>query len=127
MALNVQFTNNASTALASGITNIATTLTVSTGAGALFPTLTGSKYFYCTLIDAATAAVIEIIKVTARSGDTFTMTRAQEGTTGHAYLTGDKVELRITAAGLNAISTETSAPFITANVAQTSYIFNGGL
>lgn len=96
---NMQFANNAATTLASGITNTATSLTVASASA--FPAITGSQYFYCTLIDAATNSVIEIIKVTAVSGTTFTVVRAQDGTTASAYLAGDKVELRLVRANLN--------------------------
>lgn len=96
---NMQFANNAATTLASGITNSATSLTVASGAGALFPALSGSQYFYCTLENSA-GTVREIVKVTARSTDTFTITRAQDGTTGQAFSTGDKVELRLVRANL---------------------------
>ena len=47
--MTILFTNNASTSLASGITNSATSLTVVTGQGSLFPTITGSNIFYLTL------------------------------------------------------------------------------
>jgi hypothetical protein len=87
------FTNNAATTLASGITSIATSLTVATGDGAEFPTLAGSQYFYCTI--ANNAGAIEIIKVTARSTDTFTIVRGQDGTSAAAWSAGDKVELRL--------------------------------
>ena len=93
------FTNNAATTLASSITNVATTLTVASGTGALFPSPTGSNYSYVTLINAA-GTVLEIVKLTARSTDTLTITRAQEGTIASAFSTGDKVELRVTAAGM---------------------------
>ena len=93
------FTNNAATTLASNITNVATTLTVASGTGALFPSPTGSNYSYVTLINAA-GTVLEIVKLTARSTDTLTITRAQEGTNASAFSTGDKVELRVTAAGM---------------------------
>jgi hypothetical protein len=94
-----QFTNNAATTLASGITAIATSLTVASGTGALFPTLAGSNYFFCTL--ANNAGTVEIVKVTARTTDTFTIVRGQDNTTAAAWVTGDKVELRVTAADLN--------------------------
>lgn len=94
----VLFTNNASTTLAAGITNVATSITVATGQGALFPAITGSNFFYATL--ANTSNVLEIVKVTARSGDVMTVTRGQDGTTATAYSTGDKFELRPTAAAL---------------------------
>jgi len=95
----MKFTNNATTTLASNITSSATSLTVSASSGSLFPTLGGSDYFYCTL--ANTSGAIEIVKVTARSTDTFTITRGQDGTTGQAWNSGDKVELRLVAASLN--------------------------
>ena len=96
---NMQFANNAVTTLVSGITNVATSITVTSAVA--FPTLTGAQYFYCTFIDAATGLVIEIVKVTAVVASVFTIVRAQDGTTASAYLTGDKVELRLTRASLN--------------------------
>ena len=98
--MTIQFTNNASTTLASGITAIATSLTVATGAGALFPTPSGAAFFYCTLQNVA-GTLREIVKVTARTTDTFTIVRGQDGTTGQIFSTSDKVELRVTAADLN--------------------------
>lgn len=95
----MKFANNATSNLASGITNTATSLTVTTGQGALFPTLGGSDYFYCTL--ANTSGTIEIIKVTARSSDTFTIVRAQDDTTASSWQSNDTVELRLVAASLN--------------------------
>ena len=96
----MSFTNNASSTLASSITTVATSLTVASGQGSLFPTLSGSQYFYCTLENTAGTSR-EIVKVTARSTDTFTIVRGQDGTTGIAFAGGDKVELRLVAAELN--------------------------
>jgi len=95
----IKFTNNATSTLASGIASGDVSLTVSTGQGALFPTLGGGDYFYCTLSNVANT--IEIVKVTARSTDTFTIVRAQDNTTASAFVTGDKVELRLVAAVLS--------------------------
>ena len=94
--MSVLFTNNATTTLASSITNVATSLTVASGKGALFPIITGSDYTMCTLQNTA-GTTTEIVKVTARSGDVFTIVRAQEGTTASAFSSGDKFELRVTA------------------------------
>ena len=99
MAGLIQFTNNAATLLASSITSVATSLTVTAATGSLFPTLAGGQYFYCTLTNAA-ATVIEIVKVTARSTDTFTIVRAQDGTSASAFSAGEKVELRLVAVEL---------------------------
>ena len=110
---NITFTNFAATTLNTGINSSVTSLVVSSGTGALFPSLVGSQYFYCTLVDAATGTTREIVKVTARSTDTFTIVRGQESTTSSSYLAGDKVELRLTAAGINTFATtETAQTFV---------------
>lgn len=92
------FTNNAATTLASSINASVTSLSVAAGTGALFPNPAGSQYFYCTL--ANNAGAVEIVKVTARSTDTFTIVRGQDGTSGSSWVTGDKVELRLVNADL---------------------------
>jgi len=92
------FSNNAATTLASGITNVATSLTVASGAGSLFPNPTGGQYFYMTL--ANTAGIVEIVKVTARSTDVFTIVRGQDNTAAVSWNSGDKVELRLVNASL---------------------------
>lgn len=95
---SVLFSNNASAALASSITSVSTVITVTTGAGAQFPAITGGNYFYATLTDSSNN--LEIVKVTARSSDVLTVVRGQEGTTPRAYAAADKLELRVTTAAL---------------------------
>lgn len=97
----MKFTNNATTTLASGINTSVTSLTVASGTGALFPTLGAGDYFFCTLSNSTGG--IEIVKVTARSSDTFTIVRGQDSTSGTAFNAGDRVELRLVAAVLNDI------------------------
>lgn len=97
----VKFSNNASTTLASNASNSATSISVADGS--VFPVLSGTDYFYVTLETAANTAR-EIVKCTARSGNTLTIVRAQDGTSALAFATNDKVELRLTAAVLNDIS-----------------------
>lgn len=99
MASSYQFTNNAASTLASGITAGDTSITVAAGTGGAFPTLTGSQFCYCTLQN-TTGTVVEIVKVTARSGDVFTVVRAQDNTSASSFSTGDKFELRLTAGEL---------------------------
>ena len=94
--MGVKITNNASGTLAAAITSGATTLTLTSGQGALFPTLGVGDYCWCTLVD--TSNNVEIIKVTARSTDTLTMTRGQDNTTAQAFAINDRLELRPTAA-----------------------------
>jgi hypothetical protein len=105
----IQFANNAYSTLASGITNSATSITLTTGEGARFPALTGSNYFLATLIDASNN--LEIVKCTTRSTDVLTVVRAQESTTGRAYATGDRIELRITAGVLDALYDDTDTTY----------------
>jgi len=93
--MTIQLKNNAASALAGAITNVATTLNVTAGQGALFPSLAVGDYFYATLQDSSNN--LEIIKVTARSTDTFTIVRGQEGTTGLAFGVNTAIELRWTA------------------------------
>ena len=100
MANLQQFTNNAASTLNAGITSGATTIVLTSGGGSLFPALSGSQYFYGTLSN-ATNTVLEIVKVTARTTDTLTVVRAQEGTSASAFSTGDNFQLRVTAAGMN--------------------------
>ena len=105
--MTIKFTNNAISTLASGITNSDTSITVVSGGGTKFPSLTGGEYFRATLIDASNN--LEIVKVTARSGNVLTVTRAQESTTARNFSTGDRIELRITAQSLlDAATTLTS-------------------
>lgn len=100
----VLYTNNAASNLSASITNTATSFSVTSGQGALFPAITGSDYFYVTLLD--NSGNIEIVKVTARNTDTFTVTRAQDGTTARAWSANDKVELRITRSMLDDLKGE---------------------
>jgi hypothetical protein len=95
--MTVKLKNNVASTLASTITDAATTLTVAAGTGSQFPTLGAGEYFYATLQDAN--GVIEIVQVTARADDTFTVVRAREDTTAAPFAAGSLVELRVTAQG----------------------------
>lgn len=94
-----KFTNNASATLATSINNSVTSIVVTAGQGALFPTLSAGDVFFATLVDSSNN--LEIIKVTARSTDTFTAVRGQDGTLARSYTAGDRVELRPVAAALD--------------------------
>lgn len=93
-----QFTNNGTGTLSAGITNVATSLTMNGGDGAKFPALAGNDFFYATLYQIVVGVETnwEVVKVTARSTDTLTIVRAQQGTTALAFNTGDPVQLRWT-------------------------------
>ncbi|EMY0684912.1 hypothetical protein AAH820_004344 [Yersinia enterocolitica] len=102
MALTLLSANNASTVLAAGISASATTLTVNTGTGGLFPSpVSGTSFFKLTLIDAATGTLTEIVHVTARTGDTMTIVRGQEGTVSRLWSANDIAANMMTAGTLD--------------------------
>ncbi|NDC87964.1 MAG: hypothetical protein EB075_04020, partial [Bacteroidetes bacterium] len=98
----IRFSNNAQTTLASGITASATSITVANGS--VFPALTPGDHTYVTLEDLS--GNLEIVKVTAISSNTLTVTRGQDGTTARAFSQGDFAQLRVTAALLNDLADE---------------------
>lgn len=104
MALTLLAANNAQTVLAAGISSSATSITVNTGTGALFPSpVSGTSYFKLTLVDAATGSLTEIVHVTARSGDVMTIQRGQEGTTARAWSANDLAANMMTAGSFDAL------------------------
>ena len=98
--MSALYSNNAATTLASGITNSATSLTVATGTGAVFPTITSNQDYFLITLQSVSTGNSEIVLVTARTTDTFTIVRAQEGTTAIAFSTSDYVQQRVTAGEL---------------------------
>ncbi|HHE5967934.1 TPA: hypothetical protein ACPE2G_000300 [Citrobacter braakii] len=104
MALTLLAVNNAQTVLASGINSTATTLTVNTGTGNLFPSpVPGTSFFKLTLVDSATGSLTEIVHVTARTGDIMTIERGQESTIPRAWSANDIVANMMTAGTLSYI------------------------
>ena len=104
MALTLLTANNAQTVLAAGISASATSLTVNSGTGTLFPSpVAGTSFFKLTIIDAATGSLTEIVHVTARTGDVFTIQRGQEGTVPRAWSANDIAANMMTAGTLSYI------------------------
>jgi hypothetical protein len=93
--MGVKIANNAISNLAAAITSVDTTLTVTSGDGAKFPILGAGDYFYATISSVSNG--VEIVKVTARADDVFTITRAQEGTSAIPFPNNSRIEQRITA------------------------------
>lgn len=132
---SVIWANNALTTLASNITTSQTTIALTSGSGALFPNPGAGQFFPITLISATNNAVFEIVYCTARSGDTCTVIRAQEATTGKAFNAGDLAQNLITAGtilppgrllniqGLFASGTYTETPGTTRAI---GYMLGGG-
>jgi hypothetical protein len=77
--------NNAKTTLATGIGGSDTTIALATGTGTSFPSPVAPQYFMGTL---SAGALVEIVEVTARSGDTLTVVRGQENTVAQSWPAG---------------------------------------
>ena len=92
--MKILYANNASSTLQTGILDSDLALTVASGEGDLFPSPGTNEVFFVTLMSDTN---MEIVKVTERDGDDFTIERAQENTTAHSFSSDDKVELLITA------------------------------
>lgn len=90
-ALIELYANNAYSTLGSPITSTSqTAITVSSGSS--FPSPTGNQFFRMTITSATSPnTVIEIVYVTARSGNNMTVLRGQEGTTATTWVTGSLV------------------------------------
>jgi hypothetical protein len=98
------FSNNAASTTSAALTTTATTVALVTNGGSDFPAISGGDWFMGTLVDAN--GVIEIVKVTARTGDSLTVVRGQEGTTANVYPAGSRFELRLTASALETLRDE---------------------
>ena len=95
------FANNAtSTTTDNPLTSGATTTTLASGTGALFPSPIGGDYFAVTFTQATTETSWEIAWCTGRSGDVLTIVRGQEGTSAASWALGSKCEIRVTNAAL---------------------------
>ena len=98
----VYSSTSVATTLAGALTNIGTSMTVASGTGA--PLIQGSGFtngdIFTIAIDVDTQNE-EICYVTYNSGDTFTITRAQAGTSGIAHSSGASVKHVLTSADLD--------------------------
>lgn len=99
------FANNAYSATVGALTVGGGIITLAPGTGSRFPALSGGDHFMATLalISGGVETAWEIVKVTARAGDTLTVQRAQEGTTAQVWADGTPIDIRITAAMLNGL------------------------
>ena len=89
-----------------------TTLGVTAGHGARFPAVpfNATVWLSSALPDPTTA---EVVRVTARSGDTLTITRAQEGSTARTILVGDLIAATVTAKALTDVESGANFPLVT--------------
>lgn len=99
--MTLKLSNNASSLLSTGISASSTTLAITSGDEGNFPTLLAGDWCPITVVDPSNN--MEIMRCTARSGVTLTVTRGQEGTTAKIFSAGARVESRLTVAALLAL------------------------
>ena len=117
----VKFSNNGSTTLSSAISASDTTIAVADGS--VLPAISGSDHFFATIED--TDGNLEIVKVTALSSNSLTVTRAQESTTARAFASGSTLQNRLTAQGLNDAAQIPDAEFDSVSIPDNGSIYVG--
>lgn len=115
MSTLIVFSNNASSLLASGISDTDTSITVTASQGALFPAISAGQIAVGTLED--TSGNLEIVHITGRVSDTMVIVRAQEGTTALSFASGSRFELRVTAGILAALLQKTGSDTLSGTTA----------
>lgn len=109
------YVNNFETTLNGSITNVATSIAITDATG--LPTITGSDFYYLTINDGVN---VEIIKVTARTGNTLTtVVRGQEGTSGTAFADLVPISMNETAESFTASLANQG---VTASVTELNYV-----
>jgi hypothetical protein len=100
--MTLKVANNAFATIPGAVASTTTSITVSAGQGARFPTLGTGDYFFATLIDVT--GNYEIVKVTARTDDVMTLVRGQEGTLAIPFPANSRIELRVTAENISILN-----------------------
>lgn len=94
--MGLKIANNAHGEVASAVAPADSTITLQPGHGARFPALAAGDYFYATLISNLNA--LEIVKVTGKTDDVLTVSRAEDDTVAQSFNTGSRLEIRPVAA-----------------------------
>ena len=98
--MSVLVTNNAVGYLLVGVNDAETSILLKSGQGSRFPSpVLDQDWFYITVQNEE--GELEVMKCTKRSGDTLTVQRGQDGTTGISFKADSLVELRPCAALFN--------------------------
>jgi hypothetical protein len=115
--------NNFSTTLNGAITNVATSIVLTSVSN--FPAIGSGVECHVTITDGTN---IEIVKATSRSSFTLTVTRGAEGTTGTAFASGSTVEIRPTADSVDRKldTSDTTTNLVTASTTGTTKLIAGG-
>lgn len=105
--MGVVLKNNVFSVLSAPLGNLDTTMTVDPGDANSFPVLDPGEYTYATIstpgapsVAGGPTVVMEIVKITARSGNSMTIERGQDGTIAGSFPENAIVALRINAAGV---------------------------
>lgn len=125
--MSVLYTNGFSMTLTGTVAAGATSFSLPSDPGAALPTLGAGDWVWLTFSDVAQTK-FEIIKVTGRSGASLSgITRGDQSTTDQSWVAGDKIELRWTSAGVNAVTEPTGVvkDYIGAN-APSGYVLLSG-
>lgn len=85
-----------------------TSLVVTGGQGALFPAVPFNATIWPVGV-APTSTNAEIVRVTARSTDTLTITRTQESTSARTVIVGDQIAATLTALQMTDVETTAEA------------------
>lgn len=96
--MRYRFANRVTALVTSTVAIADLTVTMETGAGALFPPFNVGDVVQATLI--ATSGAHEIVQVTGITGDVATVVRGQEGSAAATFPAGSRIEIRLTAAVL---------------------------
>lgn len=96
MGTRLLFANNARGTLAAGLSSSATSVTLGSGEGARFGSSPQPNEFLRGTLRNAAGTAIELVSITAISGDVLTIVRGQESTAGQAFAAGDTLSVRLT-------------------------------
>jgi hypothetical protein len=119
--------NFAKSTISTGYNSAATSIVLTTGGGAKFPTPPFNAVWWNSTdyTDPADDPNVEVVRVTAISTDTFTVTRAQESTSASNKNTGGKTYTMIQAP--TALSMTQKAGLADANTFTAANVFSAGL
>ena len=122
--MTVKLKNNVVGYLSAAISAADLSFDLQAGNGANFPSLGSGEYFYATLVGSGGA--VEIVKVTARSTDTFTVVRGQDDTTAASFAASSRVELRVTALSVLDAASDAANAILPLGASDVSIVDAGG-
>ena len=102
------FVNRVSATLAAGMDASQTSMPLTAGHGARFGTIGAGDKVRIAMLDAS-LNVSEIVYATARTTDTLTVVRGQDGTVGTTHLISDRIEARIGKSTMDSLTQKAKA------------------